>query len=1055
MISCKGCSTELELPPQCSNASDDAIVLTCENCGDVTWRCQHCTYAFHLKSIKLITQHGRSAGLYYQTHLAKCCGRPNRRKYLVQENNDGNGNIKRVKLNALENNNDNDHKHGKEASDEANAGDNEADQNEIEFDSSNEEVHFGDHNNNEEAYNDEEAHQNFDLNEEAHVDDTDTNEEADDNDSQDSSNGWNVPNDDNLHPEDLLASQLCETVEILNEEWRTLDNLAEEFTGVDMNPNDVQLNEAICADLASLSFLDLRTDEQKKLRKNSVINSISQNQLYFAQKADVKKHMNGSDLGGFRGLVFRACVRDREHLSGLVSCLEAEVSLMYTLLTMRLGGKDLHRFLMYDTKKSKLTGQLNTDTRLQFPTTFAEIRNFVIDGRYSILKNFPAPAVFVIDNHACVSLKETFLLAAAHRGRFQFAWDGWTRTANKDGLNATEATAKLVHEICERLRKKGMTEEQIAKVNIGSFFFWSDSFLVSFIKQKDNSVWIMTVTISAPLDKINTGKYTFVLAMGRSNNDHTKVIEHYRKEARELMDGFEVYFACRNEIKVTALGLLFHSGDRPERQVVLGNRKEGRDGKCTGYAVCINTKTFPACRDCYKDIMKRILDESLPMHQRKCPKCLCWTIDPEHNPEHYGRASPDYPTVRLKCKDAREPKGREVGLSHLGPVKLTALFMRLACHYAYKARLCGIWTVPNVKEYLRSCNINQHWIDKIVERVEHDKKHKIESSVYEVVPKIWLGETDYEDPFKHFNFPDLPLHALAHGIIPDVMDAIHQILANWRKFTDYVNIANQIIHDIADMRLDWCKIKSLPKAAWVGENTMAYMRLMAYLYGGYFENNKFPQEKESTINNIMRLVHALQATMSLLMSMDKPKPGQVKLFLMMLLSAAHYLHCGYGSLSKGVEGLDGKATTDKCKEFIDGICLNDIMELVNKLGVGNKTDNEAQFRRKLHNVSKERLAQTLKDMGEKVADNTPKLTLQQKLFSKILKRSLNFRTEQSKANTETWFWFKGGWISLVTNLDKQIQYLGVLQLIWYVYKFVFHWVVVLNQCLAYTDECRV
>ena len=149
MISCKGCSTELELPPQCSNASDDAIVLTCENCGHVTWRCQHCTYAFHLKSIKLITQHGRSAGLYYQTHLAKCCGRPNRRKYLVQENNDGNGNIKRVKLNALENNNDNDHKHGKEASDEANAGDNEADQNEIEFDSSNEEVHFGDHNNNE------------------------------------------------------------------------------------------------------------------------------------------------------------------------------------------------------------------------------------------------------------------------------------------------------------------------------------------------------------------------------------------------------------------------------------------------------------------------------------------------------------------------------------------------------------------------------------------------------------------------------------------------------------------------------------------------------------------------------------------------------------------------------------------------------------------------------------------------------------------------------------------------------------------------------------------
>ena len=37
-------------------------------------------------------------------------------------------------------------------------------------------------------------------------------------------------------------------------------------------------------------------------------------------------------------------------------------------------------------------------------------------------------------------------------------------------------------------------------------YFWSDSFVRSFVKQNNNSVWISTVTISPPADKISTGK---------------------------------------------------------------------------------------------------------------------------------------------------------------------------------------------------------------------------------------------------------------------------------------------------------------------------------------------------------------------------------------------------------------------------------------------------------------------------------------------------------------------------------------------------------------------
>ena len=42
----------------------------------------------------------------------------------------------------------------------------------------------------------------------------------------------------------------------------------------------------------------------------------------------------------------------------------------------------------------------------------------------------------------------------------------------------------------------------------------------------------MTATICPPLEEMNTGKYTLVLAMGKSTEDHTPVIEYYDREVK-------------------------------------------------------------------------------------------------------------------------------------------------------------------------------------------------------------------------------------------------------------------------------------------------------------------------------------------------------------------------------------------------------------------------------------------------------------------------------------------------------------------------------------------
>ena len=119
-------------------------------------------------------------------------------------------------------------------------------------------------------------------------------------------------------------------------------------------------------------------------------------------------------------------------------------------------------------------------------------------------------------------LKETILLAAGHRGGIDFAWDGHLgMEGSSDGLNKTRAVHDILKDIeaemREAMRKKEPDRPQedielaIKATSKGFIYFWSDSFLRCFVKQKDNSVWILTVTISPPWADINKGTYTHIL----------------------------------------------------------------------------------------------------------------------------------------------------------------------------------------------------------------------------------------------------------------------------------------------------------------------------------------------------------------------------------------------------------------------------------------------------------------------------------------------------------------------------------------------------------------
>ena len=79
------------------------------------------------------------------------------------------------------------------------------------------------------------------------------------------------------------------------------------------------------------------------------------------------------------------------------------------------------------------------------------------------------------------------------------------------------------------------------------------------------------------------------------------------------------------------------------------------------------------------------------------------------------------------------------------------------------------------------------------------------------------------DCFDRCMFPDMPMHALAHGIGGDVIEFFEKILTSLKRDAAFGRFVNAIIRDIASFNLSWCKPKTYPKKAWVGENIMAFL----------------------------------------------------------------------------------------------------------------------------------------------------------------------------------------------------------------------------------------
>ena len=197
---------------------------------------------------------------------------------------------------------------------------------------------------------------------------------------------------------------------------------------------------------------------------------------------------------------------------------------------------------------------------------------------------------------------------------------------------------------------------------------WSDDFGPNNNKTSQHSIWIKTITISAPEDKQTSPYHTYIIAMGSKAKDHEKVNALFYDELKflEKVNYFYSSIICGN-IPVI-LKKIVTVVDRPERAALNGIL--GHNGSTTArwrYAAHITQKQHKLLVSC--DRCFRSLTENLSLYQKmegtvpdsnKCGKCCNWN----YGHKQMGSILPkQYPSKKYKSS----PSVLKVEMYHLIP----------------------------------------------------------------------------------------------------------------------------------------------------------------------------------------------------------------------------------------------------------------------------------------------------------------------------------------------------------------------------------------------------
>ena len=548
-------------------------------------------------------------------------------------------------------------------------------------------------------------------------------------------------------------------------------------------------------------------------------------------------------------MVWRALNRlDSMEVNNITSIDDARLLFNLTDLMSRSTETDRGVILdiLYDilTRVSASGGGIN----IRLPVTEDDAYAICLRGKYSIFPNIPHPAVFSVAGHACVSLNEVLSHIMAHGVPVRFIEEGNGKRDSSD-IHGSKAASEILYS----LKKLNGYRPNLF---YGLFMLWSDSFINSWIKQRDNSVWILTATFFDVRDKATSPFHTRILAIGSSKLDHQPVIEHYLAEIETIRRGVTRYCGIRCSFIDTAFDALVYLADRPERCSILKTLLLGSFGKRSLFASGIDVQRLPHCPTCFRTVIERVTQKR-STRLLPCRHCCQWDFEctsragshitpPKSYPDSFHEDSPII------------PRERGPGVTSVYGVSQTIEWLTQGIRLAeHNVRIKHWKTKATLMAYLNTFALNENLCNQIWE-------NRNATVPVDNVPKTWghLGNLD--------KCVDTVMHHLFHGIVPSVMSALHDFMKEQSMLTTFHDSVNIHLSEISSMRLDWCKIKTLPKKLWLAEDVLGFTRVFPFVYHQFFELRRPNIEKvsEETLLAIKQLANALGSMIGMLMTVD-------------------------------------------------------------------------------------------------------------------------------------------------------------------------------------------
>ncbi len=328
------------------------------------------------------------------------------------------------------------------------------------------------------------------------------------------------------------------------------------------------------------------------------------------------------------------------------------------------------------------------------------MRNMIIDGKDSILRNLPRPKVeWVDDQHTYVSVIDCFADLLAH---------GYEVEEIKENVvpevRRSLAESQVGQDILLRGRRKySLGYGECPPFRATYFYEWFDDCDPNHNKKLRGGVYVKTVTFMAPAGLHNSMAYTYVIALGPEHVDHECVEKCFLQDLKTLADEKIAFWSPKDGKLVfyhieLAATLADQLARHCKNKIMAGN---GTYGAWWGYAADLSAicQGVPCCPECEKT-----LQDHMPL--RECHECTQWNMDINHCKLNFPPPK-NYPADELPSSGM------------LRPIKLSFESMKQAVIKSHNRVVSECWTAVEADTYLWTQGLNTKAREAIIKNAEN------------------------------------------------------------------------------------------------------------------------------------------------------------------------------------------------------------------------------------------------------------------------------------------------------------------------------------------------